>query len=371
MTSAGATVEATMPLIADDAALAERIAGLGATVGLDTEFMRVRTFYPIPALYQLAGANGVTLVDPATDAKFESLAALLRDAATTKVMHACSEDLEVLARHLQLRPAALVDTQVAHAFLQPELSASYAALVQHYVGVSLPKQETRSDWLQRPLSPEQLHYARQDAVYLCPIWERQREALAERGMAAWFDEEMARLLAAPVPAPETWYRTFKGLSRLKPRQLAALRSLVAWREREVRRRDLPRAWFMRDEALLALARRHTIAVADVEAVLPKRAARRHASALLAAHRKGMDDPEPPEPPPTLQRSDNALLQVLRDIVRREAERLRMAPALLARRRDLEAAVLHFRHHGELPALFGGWREAAVGDALRDALAPAN
>ena len=355
-------------LIADDAALDACIAALGDTVGVDTEFMRVRTFYPIPALYQLAGTGGVALVDPRGAATYASLRALLSDPDRVKVMHSCSEDLEVFARHFDLRPAHLVDTQVAHAFLQPEHSASYAALAAHYLGIELAKHETRSDWLQRPLSPQQLDYAREDVAHLCAIWERQRQALAECGRLAWFDEEMARRLAAPAPTPETWYRTFKHLSRLSERQLAVLRSLVAWREREVRRRDLPRSWFMRDDALLALARRERLAAADLQDVLPKRAAGRHAKALLAAHREGVEDPEPPPRPLALRRADGERVRKLRGVVQREAERLGMAPALLARHRDVEETVLHHRRHGELPAQLGGWRETVLGSAFRQALA---
>lgn len=363
-TSAGAAPE----LIADDAALAARIASLGATVGVDTEFMRVRTFYPIPALYQLAGDDGVALVDAKADATFESLAALFLDPDRTKVMHACSEDLEVVNGHLGLRPVALVDTQLAHAFLQPEHGASYASLVEHYLGIALPKHETRSDWLRRPLTAQQLKYAEEDAAYLCAIWQRQREALASSGRLAWFTEEVARILAAPPPTPETWYRNLKGLSRFTARQLAVLRSLVAWREREARRRDLPRSWFMRDEPLLALARRDAIDKDAIHAVLPKKVADRRAGALLAAHQQGLDDPNPPEPPLALRRSDGERVRSLRKVVQREAERLGVPPALLARRRDVEAAVLGYRAEGELPTPFQGWREAVLGDAFRERLA---
>ena len=363
---------AELALIADDATLEARIAELGETVGVDTEFMRVRTFHPIPALYQLAGAGvaGVALVDPQADATFASLRTLLCDSRRVKVMHACSEDLEVFARHFDLRPTNLVDTQIAHAFLQPEHSASYAALAAHYLGVELPKHETRSDWLQRPLSPQQLDYAREDAAYLLAIWERQRQALRECGRLAWFADEMGRVLDAPAPTPETWYRTLKGIARLTARQLAVLRSLVAWRERETRRRDLPRAWFMRDDALLALARRESLVAADLQAVLPKRAANRHAAALLAAHANGLEDPEPPAPVAALQRADNERVRALRSVTQREAERLGMSPALLARRRDVEAVVLHYRRHGELPPWLSGWREVVLGSAFRQALAGA-
>ena len=357
------------PLIVDDAELDACIAALGSTVGVDSEFIRTRTFHPIPALYQLAGDDGVVLVDAQAPARFDALTALLLNAERTKVMHSISEDLEVIARQFDLRPANVVDTQVAHAFLAAEWSASYATLVERYAGVQLAKHETRSDWLQRPLSPRQIAYAREDVAYLRPIWEQQREALEEHGRLHWFREEMQRILLTPTDTPETWYRNVKGNWRLSVRELAVLRSLVAWREREARRRNVPRGWAVADEVLLVLARGSRLEASALTPLLPRRAAKRYLQALKQAHQAGLDDPNPPPPvPQPLGRLGNQIVKTLRTVVTDVAERLGMAAEMLARKRELEDVYRCYRDRGDLPELFFGWRGQVLGEPLREVLA---
>ena len=357
------------PLITEDAELDACIAALGATVGVDTEFIRVRTFHPIPALYQLAGDGDVVLVDAQASADFGALRELLADPDRVKVMHSMSEDLEVMARQFDLRPVNVVDTQVAHAFLTPQLSASYATLVEHYMGVRLDKHETRSDWLQRPLSARQIAYAREDATYLRPIWEQQRDALKAHGRFDWFVDEVQRILQAPVDTPDVWYRNVKGIWRLSVRELAVLRSLVAWREREARRRNVPRGWAVADEPLLVLARRDRPDADALASLLPRRTANRYAKALLNAHQAGMDDPDPPpRAPRPLGRLGNEIVKALRTVVREAAERLGMAPELLARKRELEEVYRCYQEHGELSDQFLGWRSEVVGEPFRAVLA---
>ena len=365
---AGEDVSATALIDSDDR-LAACVNTLGAVVGVDTEFIRVRTFYPIPALYQLAGTGGVALVDAQADAAFDALRTLLVDHDRTKIVHACSEDLEVIEHHLGVRPRNLVDTQLAHAFLGENFSASYAKLVKHYLGLDLDKHETRSDWLQRPLSAKQLAYAREDAAYLVPIWQRQRGALLEKGRLDWFHEDMARIVDQQADTPDTWYRTLKGARRLKGRELAVLRSLVRWRENEVRRRDMPRAHLVRDEQLIAMARYTVLESTDVARLLSRRATRRYAKTLVDTHRRGREDPNPVPPLPTaLKRRDGEAITELRDVARREATRLGLAPELLARRRELEADYRHYREHGTLPPRYEGWRGGVLGAAFREILA---
>ncbi len=350
-------------LITTDADLDACVESLGRVVGIDTEFIRVRTFYPIPALYQLAGDGGVALVDARGNATFGSLKALLLDPARTKVIHGCSEDLEVIATHLDVQPANLVDTQLAHAFISAEFSSSYAKLVERYLGRKLGKHETRSDWLRRPLSREQLSYAQEDAAFLRPIWERQCNALADARRLEWFLEDMQRMLDAPVATPDTWFETMKGVWRLGCRERIVLRDLVRWREQEARRRDVPRGHTVKDEHLVALARCDRLEPGIVAGLLPRRTARRYGKVLAAIHRQGLADREPP-PQATrpLNRRDNDLVRALRDAGRRESDRLGIAPELLARKRDLDADLRHFRRHGELPPRYlRGWRRGVVGD----------
>lgn len=366
-----AATNSNAALIVNDDALTAEVAALGNVVGVDTEFRRIRTFHPVPALYQLAGEDRVTLVDATAPATFAALKALLLDGERTKVMHSCSEDLEVVAHHFDLCPRNVVDTQLAHAFVSSDISASYAALVEHYLGLRIGKLETRSNWLRRPLTAAQLEYARLDVAYLTPIWRAQRDALGAAGRLSWFEEDMARVLTTPATPPERWYRNVKGAWRLKPCQLAVLRSLVAWREREARRRDLPRAWTVRDEALFTMARWPRLQTEDVAKVLPGRLGRRYAPALVEAHQRGLADPHPPvrEPRPLGQRGSE-LAKTLRDIVARHAERLNIAPSLLAGKRDVEAAVRQHRDQGEVPERFHGWRHTVLGDEFQQVLANA-
>lgn len=355
-------------LVGEDEPLAAGIAALGSTVGVDTEFMRVRTFHPIPALYQLAADGGVMLVDAQAAATFAPLKALLLDPARRKVMHACSEDLEVIAVHLDLRPVNVFDTQLAHAFLAPEYSVGYVKLVDHYLGRTLSQHETRSDWLARPLSAAQLRYAREDAAFLVPIWERQRDALDRSGRLHWFEEDMRRVLSTLPETPDTWYRTIKGTWRLNRRELAVLRSLARWRELEARRRDVPRAWVAADDRLTSMARRDELRPNDVATVLPRRVAARYGKALVRAHRAGLADPEPPARiPPPLKHAATAAVKEMRSLASETAARLGVAKELVARKRDLEALYRHYRDYRGLPDWFDGWRAEVLGVALEELL----
>ncbi len=342
----------------------------GNIVGIDTEFMRTRTFYPIPALYQIGGADGVRLIDAQTRQSFEPLRALLTDAARTKVMHASSEDMEMIDRHLGLRPIAVVDTQIAHAFLSAEISRGYAAVVETYLGLALSKQETRSDWLRRPLSDRQLAYAKDDAAHLVPLWSCMRERLVARGRLSWFEDEMSMTLARPEPDPREYYRGMKRAGRLRPANLAVLRTLATWREREARRRDLPRAYVVTDEKLVAVAEAAPVSRDGLLAMLPRGARRRYVDAILSACARGWEEhgraPLDPLPGP-LSKGERAAVKRMRDFVRAASDRLGMAPELLGRRRLIEACVRRFFATGDIPEALLGWRAPLLGDRFLELL----
>ncbi len=241
--------------------------------------------------------------------------------------------------------------------------------MKHYLDVDLDKHETRSDWLQRPLSVRQVAYAKEDAAHLLPIWSRQRHALEDKGRLDWFHEDMASVLGKQADTPDTWYRTLKGARRLRGPELAVLRSLVRWRENEVRRRNMPRAHLVRDDQLVDMARQETLEIADVGRLLSRRATKRYAKTIVDMHRRGREDPNPrPSLPPGLTRRDGATITELRDAARREAAGLGIAPELLARKRELEADYRHHREHGSLPPRYQGWRGKVLGAVFREILA---
>ena len=251
----------------------------------------------------------------------------------------------MIDRHLGLRPVAVVDTQIAHAFLSADISRSYAAVVETYLGLALSKQETRSDWLRRPLSDRQLAYAKDDAAHLVPLWSCMRERLVARGRLSWFEDEMSMTLARPEPDPREYYRGMKRAGRLRPANLAVLRTLATWREREARRRDIPRAYVVTDENLVAVAEAAPVSRDGLLGMLPRGARRRYADAILSACARGWEEhgraPLDPLPGP-LSKRERAAVKSMRDFVRAAADRLGMAPELLGAQapdRSLCAAIL--------------------------------
>ncbi len=345
-----------------------------AVVGIDTEFIRTRTFFPIPALYQVATDNEFAIVDPLRVTRWMPFKALLEDPAVVKVMHACSEDLEVFARHLEAAPANLFDTQVASSFLSTEFSPSYAELVRRHAGVELSKHETRSDWLARPLRPEQLRYAIDDVLYLLPIHRAQRAELVRLGRLAWFEEETRdRVRFTPVD-PDLAYLNLRKAWRCDRRTLARLRALCAWRERYARTKDLPRGHVVKDDQLIDLAMQRKFDRETIARVLDPPTARRHSKELLAQIEAADALPEDALPAlfdSPLSASETRTMKELKEIGAAAARALDMAEELLARRRDLERCVRSVRANGALPANFTGWRRALVGDAFAAKLAAAH
>lgn len=335
-------------------------------VALDTEFIRTNTFYPIPALYQIACGDAIGLVDAQADMSFEPLSRLLTDPSRLKVMHAFSEDLAVIDRHLGIAPVNLIDTQVAHAFLRPEYSIGYAALVERYLGTVLDQHATRSNWLQRPLTPEQITYAKEDVLYLLPVWHAMQRQLEDQGRLAWFFEEMQR--HRPEVPPEQHYRTLSGISGLSGRGLAVLKSLVTWREREARIRDLPRMRTVRDEHLVEIAKRSSLTPDALREMLPKSVARRYGDALLDAFEQGRAAVDLPEPlPKRLGRRQEQQVQQMRQVVVAHAERLDLARELLAPRRDIVTVCRYYGEHRAFPDWFGAWRAEILGSEFIDIL----
>ena len=359
--SAASAPECSGVWLGSNLALAEAATHWQGRIGLDTEFQRTDTFHPIPALYQVASESGVWFIDPLAIGDWTPLAATLADSATVKILHSCSGDLELIHHHLRLHPRNIFDTQLARGFLSEQFSASYAGLVEDLLGRKLPKQQTRSNWLRRPLSREQLRYAQEDAAHLPALHAALQEQLRAAGRWDWFAEEMARLGRHVPNDPSAYYLNVKKAWVLDGRQLAVLKSLCAWRERRAMEEDVPRNRVVWDEHLSAFAQRDALRVADVEQALPWGIARRYARQLVDAHREGAAaPPESPLPRP-LSSAQNRLVAKLRTVGQRRAADLGMAPELLARRRDLEECVRCHQANGRLPELFQGWRHALVGE----------
>jgi len=353
--------------IDSDGALAAAAAGWDGVLGLDTEFERTDTFFARPGLYQVCSGAAVYLLDPLEITDFSPLLEVLEDRRVSTVMHACSEDLELLRHHFGAVPVGLFDTQLANAFVTPDYSVSFTRLVQDRLGIELVQHETRSDWLARPLTDEQLRYAREDVLYLPPLYQDLGEALERNGRTAWFREEMDRRGRFELSDPDTYYLSMNKAWRLSGPVRARLQAMAAWREREAMAEDKPRNRIVRDEHLLHLAQLDDLHEDDVREALPRGVARRYENDLLAAFREGAVAEAPPAAPAPLGAAANAVVKALRDVARQRAEALGLAPELLARKREVEACARHYLATGELSEPYRGWREPLVGEDFRRGL----
>ncbi len=364
--------------IRDDASLAQQCAEWQRLpyVALDTEFMRVDTFYPIAGLLQICDGARVYLIDPLQIQDWTAFGALLEDPAVIKVLHACSEDLEVFLRLTGSLPVPLFDTQLAAAYLNLGFSMGYSRLVQAVLGIELPKGETRSDWLQRPLSETQISYAAEDALHLAQVYEALQPKLSAE-KTAWVLEDGAELVVnlRREIDPDEVYREAKLAWKLSPAQLAVLRELCAWREREARARNQPRNRIIRENSLWPLARTqpdNLVALARIDDMHPK-TVRQDGEFILKLIKQAAATPAAEWPqalPEPLPMEAAALLKELRAIGQREAERLDMAPELMLRKKTLEALLKSGYPNGpyQLPESLRGWRRALMGQALLDSLA---
>jgi ribonuclease D len=359
--------EASVEWITSDGALADRAHDWGRVVGLDTEFVRTDTFFPLPGLYQLASGEEVFLLDPLAIDDWTPLLELLEDPSVVTVLHACSEDLELMRHHFGAVPRGLFDTQLANAFLSPHYSVSFTRLVEERLQVTLQQHETRSNWRARPLTSEQIRYAWEDVYYLPPLYEVLRRELEARDRLVWFREEMDLRGRFELNDPQTYYQGVSKAWRLPGAARARLQALCAWRESQAMTEDRPRNRLVRDEHLLVLAEKNDIHPEDVEALLPAKIARRYMDALLAAHAEGRDSHQPVPAIQPLTRAQTQLVSELRDIGRARAEALGLAPELLSRKREVEACVRSYAASGELPEAFQGWRMDVLGEGFRQRL----
>ena len=341
-------------------------------VAIDTEFVRTETYFPIAGLIQVGDGERAYLIDPLEITDWSPLVALLECPTVVKVLHACSEDLEVFQHLCGALPAPLFDTQIAAAYLGMDFSMSYSRLVNALLGVELGKEETRSDWLQRPLSAKQLQYAVDDTLYLARIYTLMARRLQAANLTDWLLEDTAELVASAkvMPEPTQAYRRIKQAWRLKPAELAVLQVLCDWRERSARQRDVARNRLLREATLCPLAQRQPDSLAQLSRMedMHPRTVRQDGETVLELISQGRGVPEEDWPavlPEPLPADANRLLKSLRKVGQRHAERLGMAGELMLRKKVLEALVRTGYPCGpySLPDELTGWRRELMGEEL--------
>lgn len=369
-------------LIADRQALAALCDELrGETVlGLDTEFIREKSYVPKLELVQVSTGGGlVAAIDYGTLGRFEDdpFVAILKDPGVLKVFHAADQDLEMFQLLSDEVIGPVWDTQLVAGLFGYTGRTGYAAVVENMLGKKPTKGETLTDWSQRPLTPEQLNYALEDVRYLLPLYEHERETLDRLGRLSWAEEECERLRKqvafnlACRAEDETLYQRVRGGAGLDRRQLAILRELAIWREEEAYRRNRPRGAVMKDELLVEIAKRGPNQPHQLKALrsLHPRDLDRYGEDLLAAVKDGKavpadQCPVPQAPGPMLNEAEMALVSLLQAVLQSVALEKQVAPTLVATVGELQRLVeAYMRGKAEDSPVLSSWRGELVGKDL--------
>jgi ribonuclease D len=335
-------------------------------VTIDTEFLRETTYYPLLCVAQMASADEAVVIDAlAPGIDLSPFYALMADEKVVKVFHAARQDIEIVWHAAELIPHPIFDTQVAAMVLGYGDSISYDQLVQRITGDALDKSYRFTDWTRRPLSEPQLRYAISDVTHLRQVYEKLVEDLRQRGRGAWVEDEM-RILTSPETyrlEPENAWLRLKTRVR-KPKELAVLIEVAAWREREAQARDVPRSRVLKDEVIADIAVQAPTSPEKLTHLrsLPRGFERsRWGEAILAAVARGLErDPKALPRPVRSQSAANgaAVVELLKVLLRMISEGHHVAAKVIATVDDLERIAGD--DDADVPALTG-WRRELFGE----------
>lgn len=340
-------------------------------ITLDTEFLRETTFYPIAGLLQLYDGQHPYLIDPLTIDDWSVFAELLTNRQVIKVLHACSEDLEVLYQLTPTIVEPVFDTQLAAAFLGLGITLGYSSLVNQFLHTDISKEEKRSDWLQRPLSREQEQYAAADVVYLADLYQHLLALLPKQKLAWMYQDtfELANHIAT-IPDAQKLYQESRQSWRLSSQQLAVLKALYAWRENEARGTNVARGRLLKDASLVAMAKYQPQTLEALTRIpnMHPRVIRREGDKLLGLVKNAAKIPKeewPPRLPKPLPKGLGQLAKELKELTQLKAKELTICPELLWRRRVIEGLLRSGLSTGEyqLPASLQGWRRPVLAETL--------
>ncbi len=364
-------------LISDQKVLEEFCAPLHQCefITVDTEFLREKTYYPKLCLIQISDPDGrAAAVDPlAQGIDLSPVYNLLLDKAVLKVFHAGRQDLEIFFNLTERVVTPIFDTQIAAMVCGHGDSVGYESLARNILNVQIDKSSQFTDWSRRPLSEKQLTYALGDVTHLIGVYKSLAAQLEKQGRTAWvFQEE--EILNAPetyqVDPYETWKRI--KIRSPKPKTLAALRELAAWREKRAQSRDLPKTWVMKDDTLADIAGQMPLDMNALKRIrnIPKDVAERKMGQEILEILSGVAKSDPAgwpkvEKKKPLSPAVSATIDILKMLLKIQCADYGVAAKLVASSDDIEAIALSDK--AEVPAL-KGWRYEVFG---RDALALKN
>jgi ribonuclease D len=346
-------------------------------LAIDTEFVRTRTLYPKLGLIQINDGETLALIDPVAVSDLTVFWQLLENPNIQKVLHACSEDLEVFLTAGNCRPVNLIDSQIIMAFLGHGISMGYAAMIAHYTDIELDKSESRTDWMKRPLTQKQLDYAAADVEHLFNILPL---LFADIEKAGWLDaaQEESNVMVdrkfSPIDESQL-YLNLKMAWRLNPVQLYRLQQLTIWRFQQAKIKDRPIGFIAKDHTLFALAQVNPTSVGAMSGIegVEVLDIRHKGNVMLTVLKRATEAKNATLPEPIIRLDEypgyKQNFKKVKNAITEFSTQTNLLPENFASKKQINQFMSwHFKLNGaennpQLVDIMRGWRKSLFGDKL--------
>jgi len=343
------------------------------TIGLDTEFVRIRTYYPKLCLVQISSNSGTGCIDCLQRNNLNKVWQLIFNPNKLKIFHSARQDLEILFLIKGQIPENIFDTQIAAALLGYPPQVGIKQLLKDELNIEISKTETRSDWSKRPLDLKQIEYALEDVNHLLNLHNALKNKLKEKERYRWAMEDSSRILTNEKELfnPDSAWKRIPGIKNLKNNSQHLAVKLATWREKTAIQMDLPRQWLLSDQALIETAKKEPVSLTHLERIgiknrYLKKSQLEQISKLVQQHKENIERVGKLKPKFNKHykiHSDPNLLEKLSKIISVKAKELNIFPEVLAGKKDL----LALNQKNSNSKLLTGWRKKAIGAELNELL----
>ena len=343
------------------------------TIGLDTEFVRIRTYYPKLCLVQISSNLGTGCIDCLQENNLKKVWQLIFNPKRLKIVHSARQDLEILFLIKNQIPENIFDTQIGAALLGYPPQVGIKQLLKDELNIAISKTETRSDWSKRPLDLKQIEYALEDVNHLLNLHNALKNKLKEKERYRWAMEDSSRILTNEKELfnPDSAWKRIPGIKNLKNKNQYLAVKLATWREKTAIQMDLPRQWLLSDQALIETAKKEPVSLTRLERIgiknrHLKKSQLEQISKLVRQHKENIERVGKLKPKFNKNykiHSDPNLLEKLSKIISVKAKELNIFPEVLAGKKDL----LALSQKNSDSKLLTGWRNKAIGAELNSLL----
>jgi ribonuclease D len=336
-----------------------------ASISVDTEFLRDKTYRPVFCLLQLSVDVDAVIIDPLANIDLNPIGSLLCNSSVIKIFHSGRQDIEILLGLWRDLSGPIFDTQIGASLIGLPFQLGYSDLIERLFGISIDKQHTRTVWTHRPLTTEQLRYAAADVLHLEAAYMALHSKLVSLNRLEWAIEDSNALLNQKLyeSHPKHAWRKISGLVKVPYDKLPFLYRLAAWREITAQKRNLPRSWVLQDQTICLLAEASPCNSITIREILK---ADRYATSELALEiTSAIHSPnlevlsDESVPSPLLTTTQKSSLVRLMKLLHQRADELSLAPSVIASRKDFEQLLHKGPKHSRI---MNGWRKNIIGDS---------